>query len=124
MEVPQKIWHWQLENWLTVSFYSSLICLLGSIPAASLNAIVLNISARRSVDEVLWAASCGGAVGLLTAAIFAIIFAIGGLPGELALWFSATGALMGALHWCIAVRPRRRWRLSLVRDAEAIRAME
>jgi hypothetical protein len=31
---------------------------------------------------------------------------------------------MGALHWNFAIRPRRRWRLSLLRDEEAIRAME
>jgi hypothetical protein len=31
---------------------------------------------------------------------------------------------MGLLHWVIAIRPQRRWRLSLLRDDEAIRAME
>jgi hypothetical protein len=113
-----------LQRWWGTMAYSSLICLIGSIPAASLNAIVLGVSARKNVDVVWWAMSCGGAIGLVTAAIFAIIFNLGRLPGELVLWFSSTGALMGALHWCIAIRPRRRWRLSLLRDDEAIRAME
>jgi hypothetical protein len=32
--------------------------------------------------------------------------------------------LMGALHWWIAIRPRRRWRLFQERERAALRAME
>jgi hypothetical protein len=113
-----------LQRWLTIMFYGSLICLIGSIPAASLNGIVLGVSTRKNVDIVWWAIFCGGVIGLLTAAILASLFTTRGVDGTLALWFSSTGALMGALHWYIAVRPRRRWRLSLLRDDQAIRAME
>jgi hypothetical protein len=113
-----------LRRWLATMAYSSLICLIGSIPAASLNAIVLGVSARKNVDIVWWAMFCGGVIGLLTAAILASLFNTRGVDGKLALWFCSTGALMGALHWYIAIRPRRRWRLSLLRDDEAIRAME
>jgi hypothetical protein len=38
--------------------------------------------------------------------------------------FVLTGVLMGLLHWVIAIRPQRRWRLTLLRDAESIQAME
>jgi hypothetical protein len=113
-----------LQRWLATMAYSSLICLIGSIPAASLNAIVLGVSARKNVDIIWWAMFCGGVIGLLTAAILASLFTTRGVDGKLALWFTSTGALMGALHWYIAIRPRRRWRLSLLRDDEAIRAME
>lgn len=113
-----------LQRWLATMAESSLICLIGSIPAASLNAIVLGVGARKSLDAAWWAMFCGGVIGLLTAAILASLFTTRGVDGKLALWFCSTGALMGALHWYIAIRPRRRWRLSLLRDDEAMRAME
>jgi hypothetical protein len=34
------------------------------------------------------------------------------------------GGFMGALHWRIAIRPRRRWRLFQERDRAALLAME
>ena len=103
--------------------FSSFICLIGSIPAAALNAIALNHLVHRGKDAVWWAIMGGGIIGLLVAFIMTGLF--DRAPDfRFALWFSATGALMGWLHWVIAIRPRRRWRLWLRRDLEAIRAME
>jgi hypothetical protein len=34
------------------------------------------------------------------------------------------GGFMGALHWLIAIRPRRRWRLFQERERAALLAME
>jgi hypothetical protein len=116
--------HWQVDSLLAIMFYSSLFCLIGSIPAASLNAIVLGSSARKGIDAAWWAMGSGGMIGLVVAVVIFGLVADGRLDGKLALWFGATGVFMGALHWRIAVRPRRRWRLSLLRDEEAIRAME
>ena len=116
--------HWQVGGWLAIMFYSSLICLIGSIPAAGLNAIVLSSTARKGIDAAWWAVGSGGLIGLVVAVIIFDLLADGRLDGKLALWFGATGTLMGGLHWYIAVRPRRRWRLSLLHDEALIRAME
>ena len=73
---------------------------------------------------VWWAMGSGGVIGVLVAFI---LFGLGsgdGFNRLTALWFGAIGALMGALHWYFAIRPRRRWRLSLLHDEELIRAME
>ena len=113
-----------LQDIPRVVFFSSLICLIGSIPAASVNAIVLGASVRKNLDVVWWAMFTGGVIGLLTAAILVGLFTIRQVDGGLALWFFSTGALMGALHWFIAIRPRRRWRHRMMRDAESIKAME
>lgn len=103
--------------------FSSFICLIGSIPAAALNAIALNHLTHWERDAVWWAIASGNIIGLIVAFIMAgLIDSPPNLRFE--LWFSATGSLMGWLHWLIAIRPRRRWRLSLQHDQEAIRAME
>ena len=102
---------------------SSFICLIGSIPAAAVNAIALSHLVHRAKDAVWWAISSGGIIGVLVLLILSNPF--DRTPDFLVvLWFAATGALMGLLHWRIAIRPRRRWRLRLLLDQEAIRAME
>jgi hypothetical protein len=122
--------HWpafngaRLGGWIAIAAYSIFICLVGSIPAASLNAVVLSRFARRGADEAVVAAISGGTIGCLVAIIFVASFSGGRLDAVFVLWFSATGTMMGLLHWVIAIRPQRRWRLSLWRDDEAIRAME
>ena len=122
--------HWpafngaRLGGWIAIAAYSIFICLVGSIPAASLNAVVLSRFARRGADEAVVAAISGGTIGFLVAIIFVAILSGGRLDAVFVLWFSTTGAMMGLLHWVIAIRPQRRWRLSLLRDDEAIRAME
>jgi hypothetical protein len=106
----------------TILVYSSFMCLIGSIPAATVNAIALSRLAHSERDAVWWAIASGGIIGLLVA------FIINGSVGEpnlrFAPWFAATGGLMGLLHWLIAIRPRRRWRLRLLLNQVAIRAME
>jgi hypothetical protein len=115
----------RLGGWLTIAAYSVFVALIGSIPAASLNAFVLGRFARRGADEAVVAAISGGTIGCLVAIILVALASGGGrLDGIFLLWFSATGTMMGLLHWVIAIRPQRRWRLSLLRDQEAIRAME
>src|SRR5688572_21799028 len=114
----------RLGGWITIAAYSIFICLVGSIPAASLNAVVLSRFARRGADEAVVSAISGGTIGFLVAIIFVAGFSGSRLDALFVLWFSATGTMMGLLHWVIAIRPQRRWRLSLLRDDEAIRAME
>ena len=122
--------HWpafngaRLGGWIAIAAYSIFVCLVGSIPAASLNAVVLSRFARRGADEAVVAAISGGTIGFLVAMIFVASFSGDRLDAVFVLWFSATGTMMGLLHWVIAIRPQRRWRLSLLRDDEAIRAME
>ena len=114
----------RLGGWITIAAYSIFVALVGSIPAASLNAFVLGRFARRGADEAVVAAVSGGTIGFLVAFVIVAIISGGRIDGIFLLWFSATGTMMGLLHWVIAIRPRRRWRLALVRDEEAIRAME
>lgn len=119
----QAMGYWRTDDLGALIVDSSLFCLIGSVPAASVNAAVLSHLARRARDAVWWAMASGGVIGFLGAMIMN-----GLIPGlaeaPVALWLSATGTLMGLLHWAIAIRPRRRWRLSLWRDEEAIRAMK
>jgi hypothetical protein len=114
---------WRLGGWVSMAAYSSIFCLIGSIPAAALNAFMLSRFARRGADEAVVAAISGGTIGFLVALLF-MGFSGGWVDGIFLLWFSTTGSLMGLLHWLIAIRPHRRWRLALVNDEEAIRAME
>src|SRR4030095_5050258 len=55
--------------------FSSFICLIGSIPAAALNAIALNHLVHRGKDAVWWAIMGGGIIGLLVAFIMTGLFA-------------------------------------------------
>ena len=114
---------WQIGGWVSVAAYSSIFCMIGSIPAAALNAFTLSRFAQRGADEAVVAAISGGTIGFLVALVFMGLSG-GWVEGIFVLWFATTGTLMGLLHWLIAVRPHRRWRLALVRDEDAIRAME
>lgn len=109
--------------------YSSLFGLVGSIPAATINTFLLAFLARRRHDALGIAIASGATLGLLAGATIGVIefltedralmFAVSiGLP------FLTTGGLMGALHWIIAIRPRRRWRLFQERERAALMAME
>ncbi len=103
--------------------------LVGSIPAACLNAYLLNRAARNDMDAPWFSFLSGALMGVLV--LVALGIALGwSMPrtptqgmGVLGL-FSATGACMGLLHWLIAIRPHRKWRKRLQYDVEAIRAME
>ena len=104
---------------LAIMVFASLFGLIGSLPAACLNALVLGLAARHDKDEA-WLSAVSGA---LIAMLVAVVMSAMGV-GTMGVAFVLTGILMGLLHWVIAIRPRRRWRLSLLRDEEAIRAME
>lgn len=114
---------WHVGRWVAMAVYSAFLCLIGSIPAAAVNAFTLSRFAQRGADEAVVAAISGGTIGFLVALLF-MGFSGGWVDGIFLLWFSATGTLMGLLHWLIAVRPHRRWRLALAHDEETIRAME
>ena len=104
---------------LGIMVFASLFGLIGSLPAACVNAFILSLAARHDKDEA-WLSTVSGA---LIAMLVAVL--MGSLGVEtMGAAFVFTGILMGLLHWAIAIRPRRRWRLSLLRDEEAIRAME
>lgn len=128
-ERGSSIFRPQWSTILQVAIFSSLLCLIGSIPAASVNAYVVHRAARSGKDTIWVSALSGGIIGVVTFA--ALVFLFGGAAEHimrdspaLPALFAATGACMGLLHWAIAIRPRRRWRLHLMRDEEAIRAME
>ena len=112
-----------------VVFFSSLICLVGSAPAACVNAYVLNRAARAARDSA-WVALFSGAVIGIVVLLILTRFMSGVLPRfqpEFLLFillFAMTGACMGLLHWVIAIRPRRKMRKRLEYDVDAIQAME
>jgi hypothetical protein len=108
-----------LFGMLGLMVLASLFGLIGSLPAACVNAFILGLAARHDKDEAWLSAVSGALIAMLVAVV------MGGLGVEtMGTAFVLTGILMGLLHWAIAIRPRRRWRLSLLRDEEAIRAME
>jgi hypothetical protein len=67
--VPDRFSSSDLAELPSILFFSALICLIGSIPAACLNAILLGFGARRGLDIVWWAMGSGGAIGVLVAFI-------------------------------------------------------
>lgn len=108
-----------LRNIPSIVFFSSLFCLIGSVPAACINAAILSQAAKHGRDALWLSAASGGLIGLAVALIFGWRLQPYGIA-----WFASVGTLMGLLHWLIAIRPRRRWRHRMMRDAESIRAME
>ncbi len=112
-----------------VVFFSSLICLVGSAPAACVNAYVLNRAARATRDSA-WVAILSGAVIAVVVLLILTKIVSDFFPALrpefllVILLFAMTGACMGLLHWLIAIRPRRKLRKRLEYDVEAIRAME
>lgn len=111
-----------LDGLIAMMGYSVLFCLIAS--AAMLNALVLDQLARRAADHAIVAAISGALIGLLVTMVFAHMAPRGNIDGEVGLLFSATGLLMGLLHWVIEIRPRRLRRLSRARDTQAVRAAE
>ena len=114
-------------------FYSILYGLVGSVPAAGINTLLLAYLARRRRDAVGLAIVSGQALGFLVSVTIAtLIFLFDDMFTvriiELALNFSlpmlVAGGFMGALHWSIAIRPRRRWRQFQEQERAALLAME
>ena len=117
--------------------YSALFGLVGSVPAAVVNTLLLADLARRRRDASGFAIGSGLTLGFLVGAILpSIVFLRDGEFGHdgdqtflefaasVGLPFVIAGGLMGALHWLIAIRPRRRWRLFQERERAALLAME
>ena len=108
---------------------ASLFCLVGSVPAACLNAFILHRAARNSMDAFWVSMISGAAIGAIALMVVSGImsdrlFGSGILEPLVLLAFSSTGACMGLLHWVIAIRPRRKLRKRLEYDVDAIQAME
>jgi hypothetical protein len=115
---------------------TSMAGLVGSVPAAIINTLTLGWLATHGRDSLGLAIASGLALGALigvtacilvasigeTDSTFTIEKLIPTLPISLA--FIAAGGLMGALHWRIAIRPQRRWRLYQEQERIALRAME
>jgi MFS family permease len=117
--------------------YSTLLGLMGSGPAAIINTLILAYLARRRRDASGLAIGSGLILGFVVGVTLPTIMALlneGFLddtgPGYLEFAASVglplliAGGLMGALHWWIAIRPRRRWRLFQERERAALLAME
>jgi hypothetical protein len=117
--------------------YSTLFGLAGSVPAAIINTLILAYLARRRRDTSGLAIGSGLSLGFLVGVTLPTIVVLldqgfGDGTGLGFLEFAASvglplliaGGLMGALHWWIAIRPRRRWRLFQERERTALLAME
>lgn len=122
-------WVQMLGRLPRLMFFSSLICLVGSAPAACVNAYILSRAARATHDSAWVAMLSGAVIGVVVLLILAGIMR-GDFPKLqpemllIVLLFALTGACMGLLHWAIAIRPRRKLRKRLEYDVDAIRAME
>jgi hypothetical protein len=126
-----------IESMAEVLMYSTLWGLIGSVPAAIINTLLLAYLARRRRDASGLAIGSGLTLGFLIGATLpSIVFlkddGFGQDIGQTFLEFAASvglpfviaGGLMGTLHWLIAIRPRRRWRLFQERERAALVAME
>ena len=108
----------------------------GSAPAAGINTLLLGYLAKRRHDTAGLAIVSGLTLGFLVGVTIAVIILfddmIAANAGDrlldfalsLGVPFLVAGGLMGALHWWIAIRPRRRWRLFQDRERAALLAME
>ncbi len=124
------------ERMAELVVYSAAFGLVGSLPAATINTVLLAYLARRRRDTASLAVVSGLALGFLVGVLITIIvgydhlFAADrldrllGFALDLGLPLLVAGGLMGALHWSIAIRPRRHWRLFQERELAALRAME
>lgn len=126
-----------IANIAVIAMYSTLFGLVGSIPAATINSLVLAYFARRRRDASGLAIGSGLALGFLVGVTLpTVMFLMNEGLGEdigqgfleyaasTGLPFLIAGGLMGVLHWSIAIRPRRRWRLFQERERAALLAME
>jgi MFS family permease len=124
-----------IERIAGLLMFSTLFGLVGSIPAASINTLLLSYLARRRRDVSGLAIASGVTLGLLVGTTIAVIVSVFdqgfGATSELlsvalslGLPLMVSGGFMGALHWSIAIRPRRRWRLFQERERAALLAME
>ncbi|WP_162916633.1 hypothetical protein [Dongia deserti] len=126
-----------LQDLAEMFLYSTLAGLVGSVPAAAINAILLAWLARRGRDAGWLAIASGGSLGfVIGGALATLVLAMNdgtlfwesnrilGVALSFSLPFTTAGALMGALHWRIAIRPRRAWRLFQERERATLRAME
>ena len=128
----------ELATWIAeMLIYSAAFGLVGSIPAAVINTLLLAYLARRRRDAASLAIVSGLALGFLVGAVIAVILflvddmfspstvdKLTDIALDAGLPLLVAGGLMGALHWRIAIRPRRRWRLFQERERAALHAME
>jgi hypothetical protein len=98
----------------------SVIGLVGAVPASVINALLVAALAKRRID--------GALPGIISAVVWAVIIPaialhlfgnerqnlIGGEHTQTTIaCLALTGVLLGIVHWLIAVRPYRVWRLQL-----------
>jgi hypothetical protein len=117
MPSPDKL----LAGLLVASLFGTIVGLLGAIPASVANATILLLVARQDFDgwhpAILSGALCGvivapGGLKLFMSKEGAGYWGSGDNVVEYVLCLAATGALMGLIHWFIAIRPRRKLRLA------------
>lgn len=126
-----------IETLAELLMYSTLFGLTGSVPAAGINTLLLAYLAKRRRDAASLAIVSGHTLGFLVGVTIAVaIFLVDDMIAadssdrlldvalSLGLPFLVAGGFMGALHWRIAIRPRRRWRLFQERERAALSAME
>ena len=124
------------ETLAELVMYSTLFGLTGSAPAAGINTLLLGYLAKRRRDTAGLAIVSGLTLGFLVGVTIAVIVLFGDMIAanagdrlldfalSLGVPFLVAGGFMGALHWSIAIRPRRRWRLFRERERAALLAME
>lgn len=123
----------ELGDLIEGTFETSKIGLIGSAPAAVVNTLLLGWLALHDRDRIAVAVASGTTLGAAIGFLACMLLASFGQGGTIeallpTLWFAlafiATGALMGALHWRIAICPSRRWRLLQEQRRIALSAME
>lgn len=110
----------------------------GSTPGlvmVALHALSVGLLARWRKDSIWVSMVVGSAIGLLPAAFYVLLaLEVAADDPHLAqpswflstmvILFVATGAIVSALYWRLAIQPRHKLRLAALRDASAIQAME
>jgi len=92
--------------------------LVVAVPAATINALVVIALANKRIDGVFASVVSAAFWGAVIPAIALRLFGSetrnpirGEHASSVITCLALTGALMGLVHWLIAVKPYRRWRL-------------
>jgi len=101
---------------------SPLLGLVGGMPAAIAGSIAASLLMRRGIDSIWISGLAGSLIGAVLSMPFYVFAADD--AAALTIVFEMASILMSLAYWALAIRPRRRRRLSLLHGEDAILAME